>query len=168
MSLIFTQTDTNALLNEVFKDLQTLAKERNLKYELSLPRITLTADVDSEAIWKIFTNLIHNAIKYAYRIVHIKLLPFNSDDIMFNIEFGNDGPIIPFDKKDKIFEPFYRLHDVDKNTGTGIAPPSFTFVSRITLWCIILNPYKGGTKPIFICLSYTSGPGFRYSVICRR
>ncbi|ERJ59435.1 hypothetical protein M472_11680 [Sphingobacterium paucimobilis HER1398] len=123
MSLIFTQTDINTLLNEVFKDLQYLAKEKKVNYELSLPRITLTADVDGEALRKIFTNLIHNAIKYAKANVVIKLLPFNSDDIMFNIEFANDGPIIPFDKKDRIFEPFYRLHDADKNTGTGIGLP---------------------------------------------
>ncbi|ULT26670.1 response regulator [Sphingobacterium sp. E70] len=88
-----------------------------------MPRVTLTAFVDEEALRKILTNLIHNGIKYADNHVHIKLLPFNSDDIMFNIEFRNDGEIIPFDKREKIFEPFYRLNESDKDTGTGIGLP---------------------------------------------
>lgn len=123
MSLIFTKTDINSLLSDVFNDLNSLAKEKLLHYDLSLPRITLTAFVDEEALRKILTNLIHNGIKYADNYVHIKLLPFNSDDIMFNIEFRNDGEIIPFDKREKIFEPFYRLNESDKDTGTGIGLP---------------------------------------------
>ncbi|WP_333865496.1 hybrid sensor histidine kinase/response regulator transcription factor [Sphingobacterium sp.] len=123
MSLIFTKTDINSLLSEVFNDLNYLAKDKLLHYELFLPRISLTAYVDEEALRKIFTNLIHNAIKYAEYEVLVKLLPFNSDDIMFNIEFKNDGALIPFEKREKIFEPFYRLNESDKDTGTGIGLP---------------------------------------------
>ncbi|MGJ1265960.1 hybrid sensor histidine kinase/response regulator transcription factor [Sphingobacterium spiritivorum] len=123
MSLTFTKTDINALLSEVFNDLNYLAKDKSLQYDLSLPRISLTAYVDEEAFRKILTNLIHNAIKYADNEVGVKLLPFNSDDIMFNIEFRNDGKIIPPDKKEKIFEPFYRINDTEKDTGTGIGLP---------------------------------------------
>jgi len=123
MSLIFTKTDINTLLAEVFHDFNYLAKDKHLRYDLSLPRISLTAYVDEEAIRKVFTNLIHNAIKYAEQEVYVKLLPFNSDDIMFNIEFKNDGLLIPFEKKEKIFEPFYRLNESDKDTGTGIGLP---------------------------------------------
>jgi ligand-binding sensor domain-containing protein/signal transduction histidine kinase/DNA-binding response OmpR family regulator len=149
MSLIFTKTEINALLDEVFNDLQPLAKEKKLTYELLLPRITLTAYVDSEALRKIFTNLIHNAIKYAYGKVEIKLLPFNSDDIMFNVEFGNDGPIIPFDKKDKIFEPFYRLHDADKNTGTGIGLPLSRSLAELHHGSLSLV-YTKGERNLFL------------------
>ncbi|WP_294186807.1 two-component regulator propeller domain-containing protein [uncultured Sphingobacterium sp.] len=123
MSLIFTKTDVNTLLAEVFHDFNYLAKDKHLRYDLSLPRISLTAYVDEEALRKVFTNLIHNAIKYAEHEVYVKLLPFNSDDIMFNIEFQNDGLLIPFEKKEKIFEPFYRLNESDKDTGTGIGLP---------------------------------------------
>ncbi|WP_294350895.1 two-component regulator propeller domain-containing protein [uncultured Sphingobacterium sp.] len=123
MSLIFTKTDINTLLAEVFHDFNYLAKDKHLRYDLSLPRISLTAYVDEEALRKVFTNLIHNAIKYAEHEVYVKMLPFNSDDIMFNIEFQNDGLLIPFEKKEKIFEPFYRLNESDKDTGTGIGLP---------------------------------------------
>lgn len=123
MSLTFTKTDINSLLSEVFNDLKYLARDKSLKYELVMPRMSLTAIVDEEALKKIFINLIHNAIKYAASEVNIKLLPFNSDDIMFNVEFRNDGNKIPADKKEKVFEPFYRMNESDKDTGTGIGLP---------------------------------------------
>ncbi|MFT3904143.1 MAG: two-component regulator propeller domain-containing protein [Niabella sp.] len=123
MSLTFTKTDINALLGEVFNDLKYLAKDKSLKYELTMPRIDLTAFVDEEAMKKIFTNLIQNAIKYADTEVSVKLLPFNSEDSMFHVEFRNDGHKVPVDKKEKIFEPFYRLENAKKDTGTGIGLP---------------------------------------------
>ncbi len=118
--LTFSKVDINELLSEVFHDFDEVAKEKNLDFDLILPRMSLTAVVDEEAIKKIFTNLISNATKYAAQKVTVKLLPFNSDDMMFNIEVNSDGNKIPSEQKDKIFEPFYRIKDNGKETGTGI------------------------------------------------
>jgi len=32
----------------------------------------------------------------------------------------NDGYLIPYEMKDKIFEPFFRLKETEKQKGTGI------------------------------------------------
>ncbi len=42
---------------------------------------------------------------------------------MFRIEVRNDGFLIPADLQDKIFEPFYRIKETDKEAGTGIGLP---------------------------------------------
>jgi len=118
--LTFSKVDINDLLSEVFYDFSEVAKERDLDFDLSLPRLSLNAVVDEEAMKKIFTNLISNATKYALRSITVKLLPFNSDDMMFNVEVSSDGNKISDDEKDKIFEPFYRIKDSGKETGTGI------------------------------------------------
>jgi signal transduction histidine kinase len=39
--------------------------------------------------------------------------------VNYTIEFENDGLKIPSEKKEKIFEPFYRLKE-SKQEGTGI------------------------------------------------
>ena len=39
---------------------------------------------------------------------------------MFTIEVKNDGYIIPYEMKEKIFEPFFRLKETEKQKGTGI------------------------------------------------
>ncbi|RYY32844.1 MAG: response regulator, partial [Sphingobacteriaceae bacterium] len=90
---------------------------------LEVPRITLHAYVDAEAFKKILSNLFNNAIKYADKTVAIKLLPFSSEDMMFNIEVRNDGYTIPNEYRDKIFEPFYRIKETEKEAGTGIGLP---------------------------------------------
>jgi len=98
MSLIFTKTDINELLSEVFIGLSTLAKSKQLRYEFSLPRMTLIAFVDKDALKKALWTLSYNAVKHAEYEVHIKLLSFNSDDNRFNIEIIHDGAQIPTER----------------------------------------------------------------------
>ncbi|ACT91824.1 two-component regulator propeller domain-containing protein [Dyadobacter fermentans] len=122
-SLNFTKTDINDLLNDVFATFRPAAEQKQLQYKLELPRITLQAFVDEEACKKITSNLVSNAIKYAESSVKVKLSPFNSDDLLFHIEFTNDGPLIGYDDRDRIFEPFYRAEGHSKEQGTGIGLP---------------------------------------------
>jgi len=120
LSLNFSKTDINELLNEVFIQFKPAAELKELQYSLELPRITLHAYVDAEAFRKILSNLFNNAIKYAANIVNIKLLPFNSEDLSFHVEVRNDGYIVPLEYREKIFEPFFRLKETEKEAGTGI------------------------------------------------
>lgn len=122
-SLNFTKTDINDLLSDVFATFRPAAEQKQLQYKLELPRITLQAFVDEEACKKITSNLISNAIKYAESSVKVKLSPFNSDDLLFHIEFTNDGLLIGYDDRDRIFEPFYRAEGNSKEQGTGIGLP---------------------------------------------
>ena len=122
-SLSFSKTDINELVTEVFSIFKPAAEQKDISYRLELPRITLYAYVDSEAVKKILSNLLNNAIKYADLIVRTKLLPFSSEDTLFHIEVRNDGYIIPEQYKEKIFEPFYRIKETEKEAGTGIGLP---------------------------------------------
>jgi len=104
MSLIFTKTDINVLLYEVFNEVNNLAMDKQLQYDLLLPRISLIAFVDQDALKKALSNLTYNAVKYAERKVSIKLASFNSDDRMFNIEIKNDGALIPTERRSRSHE----------------------------------------------------------------
>ena len=59
-------------------------------------------------------------MKYAERKVRVYQLPFSETDTFFTIEIENDGYIIPSEMKEKIFEPFFRLKETEKQKGTGI------------------------------------------------
>jgi ligand-binding sensor domain-containing protein/signal transduction histidine kinase/DNA-binding response OmpR family regulator len=122
-SLNFVKTDVSDLLREIFANFQPAAEEKNISFRLELPRIPLQAFVDPEALRKILNNLVNNAIKYAGAKVFVRLLPFNSEDTVFSIEIRNDGFMIPYDQKEKIFQPFYRLKETEKQPGTGIGLP---------------------------------------------
>lgn len=122
-SLNFVRTDISELIGETFSNFRPAAEERALHFRLELPRLTLQAFVDAEAVRKMLNNLISNAIKYAESKAIVQLLPFNSEDNVFSIEVRNDGPLIPYDQKEKIFQPFYRGKGTGKQPGTGIGLP---------------------------------------------
>lgn len=119
-TLNFVQTDINETIRELYQNFLPIAEQRNLDIQLELPRVSLMAYVDPEGIKKILTNLINNAIKYADKKVIVKLFPFYSDAVSFEIGVKSDGYKIPETLREKIFEPFYRIKETDKVTGTGI------------------------------------------------
>jgi ligand-binding sensor domain-containing protein/signal transduction histidine kinase/DNA-binding response OmpR family regulator len=122
-SLTFTKADINEMLEEMHSIFKTAADQKNLHFTVDMPRITLHAFVDEEAVKKIIVNLFNNAIKYADKKVSVRMLPFSSEDTMFHIEFKNDGYKIPFDLREKIFEPFFRIKETEKEAGTGVGLP---------------------------------------------
>jgi signal transduction histidine kinase len=78
------------------------------------------AFIDVDAFNKILTNLLSNAVKYAKTKAEVQVLPVYPTDTMFTIQVKNDGYIIPSEMKEKIFEPFFRLKETEKQKGTGI------------------------------------------------
>jgi len=122
-SLNFVKTDISELITETYNSFQLAAEQKDILFKLELPGIALQAYVDPEALKKILSNLFNNAIKYAETKVVIKLNNFNSEDRLFTIVIQNDGYIIPYDLKEKIFEPFYRIKETDKQPGNGIGLP---------------------------------------------
>lgn len=122
-SLNFVKTDITELLEESYEIFRVAAEQKDISFKLEVPGISLQAYVDPEALKKILSNLFSNAIKYAETKVQVKLQNFNSEDKLFKIVFRNDGYIIPYDLKEKIFEPFYRINETEKQSGTGIGLP---------------------------------------------
>lgn len=116
-SLNFAGADIVDLLEEIFNNFKPLAEQKNLNFQLYLPSNTIVALVDFDAINKILYNLFSNALKYAKETVCVSLL---TDIASFSIEFKNDGFLVPQENAEKIFEPFYRMKETEKQTGTGI------------------------------------------------
>jgi ligand-binding sensor domain-containing protein/signal transduction histidine kinase len=118
-SLNFVNADISHLLKETYLSFKPLAEEKTILFSMKLPKTPLNAFVDIEALNKILSNLFSNAIKYADKKVCIHLLA-NSSDAFFTIGISNDGYTIPYEMKEKIFEPFFRLKQTEKQKGTGI------------------------------------------------
>jgi ligand-binding sensor domain-containing protein/signal transduction histidine kinase len=119
-SLDFSYVNISDLLRETFLTFEPYAKKRSLDYHLDMPAGDIFLSADDEAMNKIFSNLFSNAVKYADKIVEIKVIPPMKEDSFLSIEFRNDGFVIPPEMNDKIFEPFYRLKETIKQKGTGI------------------------------------------------
>lgn len=119
-SLNFVKADISELLKETFIAFKPLADKKELAASIKIPKAKVYGYVDIEAMNKILSNLFTNAIKYADKKMQVVLLPFKNGDSEFIIEIKNDGYVIPYDMKEKIFEPFFRLKETEKQKGTGI------------------------------------------------
>ena len=119
--LNFVRTDIIGLLKEQIRCFQELADENKKSIHFKCEKGSIYIFIDREAITKIFMNLLSNAIKYANKDINIEVAE-EENDIKFI--FSNDGKQIPDEVKDKIFEPFYRVSDLQNpKLGTGLGLP---------------------------------------------
>ncbi|UII21474.1 hybrid sensor histidine kinase/response regulator transcription factor [Fulvivirga ligni] len=120
-SLTFIRANVKKVVEEVVSRFKSAIEERNLQASINLPHNDAFAYVDPEALTKIVSNLLNNAVKYADQNISIQLSPFTEKDPKFFITVSNDGHIIPLDLREKIFEPFMRLEEDQKGTGIGLS-----------------------------------------------
>ncbi|MDN3588535.1 two-component regulator propeller domain-containing protein [Pedobacter aquatilis] len=119
-SLNFVNANISDILNDINIIFQPMAEEKNLMFSLIMPNEPFFAYVDTEAFYKIISNLTDNAIKYGEKLTEIKLLIGEGKPDFFKIEVLNDGPLIAAELRDKIFEPFFRATEQQVKQGTGI------------------------------------------------
>jgi len=117
IGLTFVETNISLIVKQLQSEFTPLIEERNIKLEMELGEKNIYAFVDEEAIRKILSNLISNAIKYAKSEVIITLF---RDENSLEFIVKNDGNLIPKSLKSKIFEPFFRILGSETQTGTGI------------------------------------------------
>ena len=118
-SLSFVKTNISAIVEDMYNSFRVLAEPKNLIYQLHLPDTQIDAYVDTDAFSKILSNLFNNAIKYAKTEIQVSLALTNEEKT-FEVTIQNDGYLIPPEMKEKVFEPFFRMKETEKQAGTGI------------------------------------------------
>lgn len=115
-------TDITMLLNSIVKKLTPNAAVKDIvfytDYKLENPSPIM---LDYDKIWEAIYNICDNAIKYTDVGGFVKLgLLKEGKNVIIQIE--DNGPGIPIDEQDKIFERFYRLDDsrARETGGTGL------------------------------------------------
>ena len=79
---------------------------------------------DASLCQQIFGNLVSNAIKYTPRGGHVRVEAQSGPDD-WCVTVSDDGPGIPADSLDRVFEPFFRLprdeHSRIEGNGLGLS-----------------------------------------------
>lgn len=114
--LILSDVDLNALLGQVSSDMNIEAAEKNVAvlYE-STPLPPVRGDADR--LRQCFINIIDNAVKYSENGDAVRVTAVSLDG-WAEISVRDYAGGIPKDKRDKVFEPFYRVED-DRRRVTG-------------------------------------------------
>ncbi|MDB5746065.1 MAG: sensor protein RstB, partial [Massilia sp.] len=72
-------------------------------------------EADPRTLGRALSNLLRNAQKYAAGTIHVVA---RRDGARVTIAVEDDGPGIPDDERERVFEPFYRL-DRSRDRATG-------------------------------------------------
>jgi len=124
LRLNFIRTDLYGLVESTYNLFLSYSEERQISVRLHSPVNHYEVAIDREAIIKILSNLMSNAIKFAAAKVDIFLEPGSDKDAALRIRVNNDGILIPGELTEKIFEPFYQLDSNkpgEKGTGLGLS-----------------------------------------------
>lgn len=109
--------DINAILTSMKDHFEGFSVLRDISITLATPEDPLVGYVDKEALQKILYNLIGNAIKHTDKAIEITLVQQAS---LMTIEVKDDGPGVPTDDRETIFEAFQQLGDGTMGTGVGL------------------------------------------------
>ena len=105
------------LVRDVTSLLDVLAEEKGQKVSVAGDD-TIQVQGDGAILRQVLTNLLDNAIKYSYSGSHISLRVSRFGDEAVAIEVEDDGPGIPPEHRDKVFDRFYRI-DKGRSRDTG-------------------------------------------------
>jgi signal transduction histidine kinase len=94
--------------------------DRGVRYSTQLTPVTITADPD--AVVRVVRNLFDNAERHALTEIRVVV---SVDPVNVMLTVANDGPPIPEEDRERIFEPFMRLDEARSldigGSGLGLA-----------------------------------------------
>ena len=123
LELDVSTTEISPLLIRIVHSFQSLAQTRKIHLHHNLNKSIAThLNVDVGKLEKILNNLINNAIKYSEDggTVSVTLDYDALDQGSLSLSIQDDGPGIPIEDQERIFNRFYQSSVVIQSAGTGI------------------------------------------------
>jgi len=120
MKLNLQPVDARALAEKVLGDLHGKAEAKHVTLTNALP--LLPARADANRLEQVFANLVDNAIKYGRSNGQVTVGGRQLDDGRIEVFVQDDGPGIPPEALDRVFERFYRVDKARSRDqgGTGL------------------------------------------------
>lgn len=145
-TLSFNRTNINLMLEDIIERFRAISL-KGISFSISLPKEHLYYNVDQEALTKIISNLLTNAMKYARTQIMVILDEhLSSEGHTLSVCIRDDGPGVPPDEYSNIFEPFYQAEKTSNNgSGVGIG---------LSLVKLLVEKHNG---KVYINPNYTEG-----------
>jgi signal transduction histidine kinase len=119
LTLSLQPTDLRLLVEKTARAFAPLADGKKQSIDLDLREPLEPVLLDRHRIEQVITNLISNAHKFAAKGGHIAVT-LAKDDGRLRLTVKDDGPGIPTDQQDRIFDKFYVVTDSRGATGVGL------------------------------------------------
>lgn len=119
LNLERTSTDLAALLRRSVSIARTLAAKRQIEIATTLPGEPVEVELDGPKVGQVIDNLLGNALKLAPEGSRVDLSLLLGDDELV-ITVADQGPGIPAEHLDKIFEPYQRSAGLAGRRSLGL------------------------------------------------
>ena len=124
MRLQLQAVSLRSAVRDVLDDHRAKASARGITLEDAVPS-DLGAQADPDRLRQVLSNLVDNAIKYGKSSGSVRVSALRRPDGRVEVSVQDDGPGIPDEAKDRIFERFYRVDKARSReqggTGLGLA-----------------------------------------------
>jgi two-component system sensor histidine kinase KdpD len=106
------------IVHSVLDRMQSEVKDHQIVVSVSedLP----LAPVDFSLMEQVFSNLISNSVKYSPEGSLVRIQAFPQGRKTMQVQISNQGPPVPEQHLERIFDKFYRVTAADRVTGTGL------------------------------------------------
>ncbi len=105
------------IVGSVLARMKHLAEEHQI--EVEVPENLPLVPVDYVQMEQVFTNLLSNSLKYAPANTKI-CIRARVEEETIHVQVSNQGPQVPSEHLERIFDKFYRITASDRVTGTGL------------------------------------------------
>ena len=114
--------DLLELLEDLIRCYAAQASERSIRLTLSPNPATASAEVEahSDQLLRLFTNLLLNAIRHS-PTGGTEAMAVSTRGRQLLVEVEDQGPGIPFEAREQVFERFWRSSDQGGHSGLGLA-----------------------------------------------
>ncbi|MEG2289182.1 MAG: HAMP domain-containing sensor histidine kinase [Clostridium sp.] len=119
MQLEFTKVEVNALLRQSLGEAERRIKEANLDFKVNIPKEKIYISADGRKIWRVFENLISNAIKYSLTATRVYLEVKVDEDKVYITMKNISAYELNFDASE-ITERFKRGEESRHTEGSGL------------------------------------------------
>ena len=109
----------STLIEHVIVRFAPSAKQKGVNIDFNSNNNNLLVNVDPEAITKVISNLLSNALKFTKDNINVNLEYVENEKII-KIVVSDNGCGISKEQQKKIFNPFYQTDSGIKENGTGI------------------------------------------------
>jgi signal transduction histidine kinase len=120
--LQYSSFELRALMDELTESIQPLLEEKKISFQVFMPNTMVVLRADRDLLWQVFYNLLTNAIKYAKQHIHLHVA---QDLQSIRISVADDGPGIPAEQAQSIFDKFYQIKNKKllkpEGSGMGLA-----------------------------------------------
>ncbi|MEZ0482964.1 sensor histidine kinase [Fibrella aquatica] len=126
LKMHFDRVDIRQIIDDIFEQLESLANARQTTLKIKTTYLgSVWVKADRQRITQVMTNLIQNAVKYGNDNGKVVVMLEEDGKKHIQITVKDDGPGIPPEHLNRIFERFYRVEKSRSKeqggTGLGLA-----------------------------------------------